>query len=286
MTILLQRLIEYAWIFYVACAIGVLFHLVRALTAYRERKLTPFTLERETMTSRMVQAWAMMLVFIAIGAAVFISVRFILPNLSAYDPEGLSPTPTSIAGVEPPTPTITTIPSPTASLQIPTLQPTREAVPTPPPPDTPTPPPPEESGTTVEVRARFGDFAELVSCSVPSTEINTAQPLQLTLYWRALEGSSSMNYVVFTHLLSESGETHLVAQDDDQPADGARPITGWSSGETIVDVHPMLFLDPDYTGAARIEVGLYDPAAPGDRVLTNTGNDHVVLPLTLRIVPP
>lgn len=37
-----------------------------------------------------------------------------------------------------------------------------------------------------------------------------------------------------------------------------------------------------YTGTARIAVGLYDPAT--GRVTTSTGEDHVVLPITINIV--
>jgi len=131
------------------------------------------------------------------------------------------------------------------------------------------------------VRVRFSDFAELSSYSLPAAEVTTAQPLPLTLYWRGLEGASPMDYVVFTHLLAEDG--HLVAQHDGAPAGGTRPVTGWAVGETIVDFHPMVFQDTAYTGLARIAVGLYDPAT--GRVLTQTGEDHVVLPVTIIVVP-
>ena len=53
-----------------------------------------------------------------------------------------------------------------------------------------------------------------------------------------------------------------------------------------MDVHPLAFLDPAYVGPVRIEVGLYDPGAPDGRVLTDTGSDRVVLPVSLNIVSP
>jgi hypothetical protein len=104
----------------------------------------------------------------------------------------------------------------------------------------------------------------------------------LTLYWRKLEGSSPVNYIVFTHLLTEDGQ-RLIAQHDGTPAGGTRPLDTWVNGETIVDVHPMTFYDLAYSGTARIAVGLYDPET--GRVLSSTGADHVVLPVTINIVP-
>jgi hypothetical protein len=151
------------------------------------------------------------------------------------------------------------------------------------PTETPTPEPTETPipGVSGGVNVRFGDFAELDSYSVPAVEFRAGQPIQLTLYWRGLAGTSPLDYWVFTHLLAEDG--HLVAQHDGAPAGGTRPVSGWGTGETIVDAHPMEFLDTGYTGPARIAVGLYDPAI--GRVLTETGADSVVLPIAVTIVP-
>ncbi|RLC53937.1 MAG: hypothetical protein DRI80_19670, partial [Chloroflexota bacterium] len=113
MTILLQWLVEHAWIFYAACAIGVIVYVVRAFAAQRERNLAMFTLERDTATARVIQAWAMVLIFVAIGTALFVSATFILPSLPIYGQGTPLPTSTPAAGVEPPTPSVTPTPSPT-----------------------------------------------------------------------------------------------------------------------------------------------------------------------------
>ncbi len=278
MTVLLQRVVEYAWIFYVIAAVGAVVYVARALSAHRARRLALFTLERETATSQVVQAWTMVLTFVTIGAIVFFSVHFVLPTLSAYNYTGPVPTSTLDAGIQTPvvTPSYTPEPSPT-----PTLAPTVMAVPSPPPASpTPLPTSTPRAETSGDVRVRFGDFAELVGYRLPSGEINTGQPLMLTLYWRKLEGISPMNYLVFTHLLTADGR--LIAQHDGQPAGGTRPMDTWTAGETIEDVHPMAFYDMAYTGPAQIVIGLYDPGT--GRVLTDAGQDHVVLPPTLTIV--
>lgn len=283
MTIVLQWLVEHAWVFYAACAIGVVVYLVRALAARRERNLSLFTLERETATTRVVQAWAMVLVFVAIGAAILIGTTFILPNLSTKDLETPLSTSTPSSGVEAPTP----LPSPTieplvstptatvASAPVPTAPSEPTEIPTLAPTDTPV------AGASGGVNVRFGDFAELVGYGLPAAQFSATEPLPLTIYWRGLGGTSPVDYVVFTHLLAEDG--HLIAQHDGAPVNGSRPTSGWAAGEVIEDFHPMAFQDTAYTGAARIVVGLYDPAT--GRVTTHTGGDHVVLPVTIAIVP-
>lgn len=289
MTILLRWIVDNAWIFYAMCAIGVIIYLVRALTAQRERRLSMFTLERETATSRLIQAWVMILVFVAIGALIFVSAKYALPSLPALGPEMSPAVPTLAAGVNPPTvvptPSVTAEPlvptfTPVATIEpevVPTSQETVQPALSPTPTSTTTP----DGAVAGEVRIRFGDVAELVGYSLPGTEVTTARPVPLTLYWRALEGTSTTNYVVFTHLLAEDGR--LIGQHDGMPANGARPTTDWTPGESIVDPHPVAFQDAAYTGLATISVGLYDQAT--GRVLTEAGNDHVTLPVTIKVVP-
>jgi hypothetical protein len=283
MTILLRWLIDYAWIFYFGCAIGAIVYTVRALVAHRQRGLSLFTLERETATSRVVRAWAMVLVFVFIGATILVSANFILPDLLKDIPLETS---TPEAFLPSPIPTVNLTPSPTPEFAVPTIESTLAVV-------VPTPPPPTgEPATSVpvgatsgDVRVRFGNpaFVELVSYSLSAVEVTTAQPLQLTLNWRSTEGRSPMNYVVFTHL--RSGDGNIIAQHDGPPAGGSRPMVEWSPGEVIVDIHQMAFTDGarDYSGAATLIVGLYNPEAAQERVVTDTGADYVTL-VTVNVV--
>jgi hypothetical protein len=284
MTILLRWLVDYAWVFYFGCAIGAIIYTVRALAAHQQRGLALFTLEREMATSRVVRAWAMVLVFVFIGVAILVSANFILPDLLADMPLETS---TPEAPSSSPTPTIDLTPSPTPEFAVPTVVSTLAVV-------VPTPLPPTDAPATSvpvgaaagDVRVRFGNpaFAELVSYSLSAVEVATAQPLQLTLSWQALEGRSPMNYVVFTHLRADDGS--ILAQHDGPPAGGARPLTEWSPGETMVDVHQMGFADSahNYTGTATLIVGLYNPEVPQERVVTDTGVDYVTL-VTVNVVP-
>ncbi|MCP4540509.1 MAG: hypothetical protein GY832_25510 [Chloroflexi bacterium] len=289
MTILLQWLVEHAWIFYALCVIGIIPYAARALAAQREQRLAMFTLERETATAQIIQAWTMVFVFIAIGVAIFAGTTFVLPNLSSDNSgETRTPTPTPSSGIVPPTLSSTSTPSPTltavepttTSIDIPVVPPPAEpAEPTE--PSTPTPTNVPVSTISGGVNVRFGDFAELTSYSLPAAEFSVGQSMPLTIYWQGLVGTSPLDYWVFTHLMTEDGR--LIAQHDGVPAGGTRPTSGWSTGETIIDLHSLVFQDTTYTGPARISIGLYDPSV--GRVLTQSGVDHVVLPVVITILP-
>lgn len=296
MSVLLRWLIDHVWLFYVACAIGILIYLVRALAAQRERNLAMFTLEHETATVRAVRAWAMVFVFLVIALLVFVGTRFVLASFPEYDPALPVPTSTPSSGVSPPTPGATS--TLTDSMDLPTLTP--QAATSPPPSPSPTASPTSDataspSATPAVVPGgplsggmdvRFGDFGALVSWELSSDEVVFGEPLQVTLYWQALAGQSPADYTVFTHLLS--GDGRLLAQHDGPPAGGAENTTDWEAGETIRDTHQMTFNSgaADYAGPATVQVGLYDPENPGDRVVTSEGQDYVALPVTVNVLSP
>jgi hypothetical protein len=122
-----------------------------------------------------------------------------------------------------------------------------------------------------------GEVARLIGYDLT---YKAGEPIPLTLYWQA--GTTSNDYTVFTHVLAADG--HLVGQHDSPPANGLRPTGGWLAGEIIVDAHLMSFREPDYVGAARVEVGLYDPLT-GTRLFTEQGSDFFYLPLELTLEP-
>jgi hypothetical protein len=126
---------------------------------------------------------------------------------------------------------------------------------------------------------RFGQFTRLIGYDLPSQTFTAGEPITLTLYWQALEGTADSDYIIFTHILAADG--HLVGQHDGPPAGGARPTPGWVPGEIIADHHQMTFRET-YTGPARVEVGLYD-AATLERVPTGGGETFILLPTVLTI---
>ncbi|NLE44352.1 MAG: hypothetical protein GX620_06490 [Chloroflexi bacterium] len=296
MTIPLQWLVANPWVFYVVCAIGMVVYLVRALAAQREFRLAMFTLERDAAIGRLTQSWIMVFVFAALGVLIYAGVVYVLPDLPISNPPtDPAATATLAAGLTPPTLTPTATITPAASPDSGELvgsEPeelsegaggTSEVVGapvtvTPEPEPTETVPPPE-IGISREVRVRFGGFAELVGYSLPSAEVTAGQTVQVTLYWQVIN-APGYGYLVFTHMLSPDGS--LIAQHDGPPADGSRPTDTWIAGESIIDSHSLVSVEPGYGGEAVIVVGLYDPAV--GRVLTDSGADSVVLPTTITVL--
>lgn len=140
----------------------------------------------------------------------------------------------------------------------------------------------EPPPVTRPVAVEFGEFARLVGYDLPQTVISSGEPVELTLYWESLATGAERTYTVFTHLLAEDG--HLIGQHDGLPAQGQRPLTSWVEGEFIDDRHTLAFSEPEYTGPARIGVGLYHPDS-GIRLPTATGEDVFYLPEVLEITP-
>jgi len=281
MKVLLRNLIDYAWVLYIVCGIGIIGYVIRALLAHRERDQALFTLERETAHHRVVFSWITAFVFALVGFLIFFSTTFILPDLPILAHSPLE-TPTPAAGLDPST--INPTPSPTPTIRLmPTSTPTPEGgVPTPTPFFTPTPTPTEtpEAATSGSIGVAFGNFARLLSYQVPSAEVTAGGPLVLTLRWEALSEPSPSNYQVFTHLLVNN---RIIAQHDSEPANGTQPLSQWSPGDIVVDVHQMSFRDSTYTGPAELSVGFYDQAT-GQRVMTENGTDRIVLPVTITVV--
>jgi len=107
---------------------------------------------------------------------------------------------------------------------------------------------------------RLGTAIRLSGYDLEWSQEAGAEVLQLTLYWRAeraLEGGEVTDYTVYVHLVD--GRGRLLGQHDGPPGDGAYPTSWWLPGDIVTDQHTIR-LDEPYTGAARLRVGMYDPA--------------------------
>ncbi|MBN1967385.1 MAG: hypothetical protein JW910_22215 [Anaerolineae bacterium] len=129
------------------------------------------------------------------------------------------------------------------------------------------------------VQAEFDGLAVLEGFNVAEATVTPDQTVDLTLIWRAV-GTPDVSYRVFTHLLNADGQ--VIAQHDGYPVENTRLTPGWLPGEYLVDRHRLVFERDDYRGAARLEVGFYDPET-NTRVLLPTGADHVILPIEITV---
>jgi hypothetical protein len=130
-------------------------------------------------------------------------------------------------------------------------------------------------------RADLGRRVTLLGYNLDRTVMGPGETLHLTLYWQA-QAEMETSYTVFTHLL-DAGQ-RIWGQKDSLPLGGARPTTGWLTGEVITDEYAIP-VQPDVPpGTYALEVGMYDAATgarlpvhdaqgrpvPGDRVLLDT----------------
>jgi 4-amino-4-deoxy-L-arabinose transferase-like glycosyltransferase len=120
----------------------------------------------------------------------------------------------------------------------------------------------------------FGKQIALVGFNLAKAA-ESAQGLNLTLYWKRIAPMTT-DYIVFVHLLDSNGK--IVAQKDQQPANGDNPTSLWDEGEVVIDSYA---LTAPTRGMYQIEAGLYR-ADTGERlpVFDAKGNalgDHVDL---------
>jgi hypothetical protein len=133
----------------------------------------------------------------------------------------------------------------------------------------------EEPTYQQAVAAEFGGLAQLSGYTIEpphGLQDAPAGPLTLTLVWQGLS-EMEVSYRVFVHLLDTQGQ--IVAQSDAEPAQWARPTTGWAPGEYVIDRH-VLQVPQGAEGPLTLRVGLYE-AESGERLPVN-GTDHVLLP--------
>ncbi|MBX3055129.1 MAG: hypothetical protein KF770_01535 [Anaerolineae bacterium] len=93
------------------------------------------------------------------------------------------------------------------------------------------------------------------------------------LFWRA-DAIFPASYRVFVHLVDPNGQ--IIAQSDGEPANWARPTTGWLPGEYITDPHTLALPAERPSGNLVLRIGLYDPQT-GQRLQTGTA-DYMAIP--------
>lgn len=120
--------------------------------------------------------------------------------------------------------------------------------------------------------AVWGDFE--LSRARFSASAKPGDVIAVELHWLA-RATQTRNLKVFVHALAEDG--HLVAGHDAMPLNDLRPLPTLPAGQDVLDNHGLA-LPPDFRGAARLVVGLYDPHT-GQRAIAQNGKDVVELGL-------
>jgi hypothetical protein len=108
--------------------------------------------------------------------------------------------------------------------------------------------------------AAFSDRINLIGYKV--SDFQVGQPILVNLLWQAMK-TLEENYVVFVHVLDESGQ--LVASHDGVPLNGRYPTTAWHENDIIPDEH-IIELPPNLPhGNYAIKIGIYLPES-GERL--------------------
>jgi hypothetical protein len=135
--------------------------------------------------------------------------------------------------------------------------------------------------------ANFNNAIGLVGFDAPSSA-KPGDTLKLVLDWQA-RAKMDKSYTVFVHLLDK--DSQVAAQKDAQPANGARPTTGWVANEYLADTYELPIKPDAAPGKYQIEIGWYDakdPAFARLQVLDDNGapaGDHVILKTTITVQP-
>ena len=99
------------------------------------------------------------------------------------------------------------------------------------------------------------------------------ETLSVSLFWETAQPIAE-NYVVFIHVLDESGQ--LKAQNDSLPRAGAYPTPWWLPDKLVEDVHPIDLPADLAAGTYQLVVGLYR-AEDGVRLPLEQGPDSFEL---------
>jgi hypothetical protein len=103
--------------------------------------------------------------------------------------------------------------------------------------------------------------------------VSEPQPLEIVLYWQALERIDT-DYTVFAHLRDSNGD--IAAQADSPPAQGAYPTSLWEAGEIIRD-RRSIPTDHLSRGRYDLAVGLYDPGTGTRLPVDGEPNGAIIL---------
>ena len=118
------------------------------------------------------------------------------------------------------------------------------------------PPKVDPQAITQPLEVAFDGKLELLGAKVDRVAAQPADPLEVTLYWRALQ-PIDRSYVEFVHLVDGQGLT--VAQRDTWPGRGMYPTTLWQPGEVIADSLSLNIPNGSYApDNATLQVGLYE----------------------------
>lgn len=146
-----------------------------------------------------------------------------------------------------------------------------------------TSPPGEALAASVQQRAGFDGYIELLGFDLQRPEVQPGEALPLTLYWKAT-APVSINYQVFAHLTRPAS---ILWGQSDKLNPGDFPSTRWPLDKYVWDDHRIRVLPGTPPGEYTLVVGLYT-LGDGRRALvtdesSRPAGDSVQLSLPVRV---
>jgi hypothetical protein len=125
------------------------------------------------------------------------------------------------------------------------------------------------------IGARFSNGALLLGLESKMRRARANDSADFTLVWRA-ETPLPHDQTIAVALLDETGR--IVAQQENEPAGGKRPTSGWTPNEYVEDGWKLRIPRDVGRGALRLAVSMVDPVT-NQRVPAETGGVWVELPI-------
>ncbi|MCZ7673391.1 MAG: hypothetical protein M5U34_42885 [Chloroflexi bacterium] len=140
--------------------------------------------------------------------------------------------------------------------------------------------PVEVTVSAEETLSTTNSLITLAGFSLEQTRFVSGATIPLTLFWQT-DGLIETSYTVFVQMLDENGR--LITQQDQIPANGNRPTTGWVPGEFVEDRHALVLPVDVAPGHYQIITGFYD-AETGERLrLADSSGDAITIPLSIEV---
>lgn len=130
-------------------------------------------------------------------------------------------------------------------------------------------PPPVGMDDMAALGVQFDNRIELLGARIAKDLIDP-QRLLVDLVWKAADRSTT-DYVVFVHLLDETGQ-QIVSQHDAPPGGSDNPTSLWAPGEMIQSTFPLVLPGGMALSDATLRIGLYEPVSGGQLPITDAGD--------------
>ncbi len=134
--------------------------------------------------------------------------------------------------------------------------------------------------TAVSINQSFANQLTLAAIDLDKSSYQQGDTIDLILYWQP-QALFNDEYKVFVQLLGADGR--IIAQQDQIPANGTRPTTGWIANEIISDSYQLTIPSDAPPGTYTLITGLYNAQTQQRLSLTDQSGNAITIPLPIEV---